>query len=236
VRSTLHPHQELAVEMVRASLGSGRRRPVLQAPTAFGKTVVAAAIIERTIARGNRAIFTVPRLSLIDQTVERFTAEGIPASDIGVVQAQHPEFAPERPIQICSLQTLKNRKIPEAKIVLIDEAHENHAFVQKWMADPDWQRVPFIGLTATPWTRGLGKIYDDLIVPTTTAELIEKEFLSKFKVFAPSHPDLAGVKTVAGDYHEGQLSEVMSKKGVNCRCRQNLARKRGRQTHSRVLC
>jgi DNA repair protein RadD len=212
VRSTLHPHQELAVEMVRASLGAGHRRPVLQAPTAFGKTVVAAAIIERTLAKGNRAIFTVPRLSLIDQTVGRFTDEGIPAGDIGVVQAQHPEFAPERPIQICSLQTLKNRKIPEAKIVLIDEAHENHAFVQKWMEKPEWKNVPFVGLTATPWTKGLGRLYDDLIVPTTTAELIEKKFLSKFKVFAPSHPDLAGVKTVAGDYHEGQLSEVMSKK------------------------
>jgi DNA repair protein RadD len=212
MRSTLHPHQELAVEMVRASLGSGHKRPVLQAPTAFGKTVVAAAIIERTVARGNRAIFTVPRLSLIDQTVERFTAEGIPASDIGVVQAQHPEFAPERPIQICSLQTLKNRKIPEAKIVLIDEAHENHAFVQKWMEKPEWKQIPFVGLTATPWTRGLGRLYDCLIVPTTTAELIEKGFLSKFKIFAPSHPDLAGVKTVAGDYHEGQLSEIMSKK------------------------
>jgi DNA repair protein RadD len=210
VRSTLHPHQELAVEMVRASLGAGHRRPVLQAPTAFGKTVVAAAIIERTLAKGNRAIFTVPRLSLIDQTVDRFTAEGIPAFDIGVVQAQHPEFAPERPIQICSLQTLKNRKIPEAKIVLIDEAHENHAFVQKWMEKPEWKQIPFVGLTATPWTRGIGKLYDDLIIPTTTAELIEKGFLSKFKVFAPSHPDLAGVKTVAGDYHERQLSAVMS--------------------------
>jgi DNA repair protein RadD len=78
------------------------------------------------------------------------------------------------------------------------------------MEKPEWKQIPFVGLTATPWTRGIGKLYDDLIVPTTTAELIEKGFLSKFKVFAPSHPDLAGVRTVAGDYHEGQLSAVMS--------------------------
>jgi DNA repair protein RadD len=61
-------------------------------------------------------------------------------------------------------------------------------FYAKWMALPEWQKVPFIGLTATPWTKGLGKLYDDLLIPTTTAELIEKQFLSPFKVFAPAIP------------------------------------------------
>lgn len=76
---------------------------------------------------------------------------------------------------------------------------------------PEWQKVPFVGLSATPWTKGLGKFYDDLIVAATTAELIAKGFLAPYRVFAPAHPDLSGVKTVAGDYHEGQLSEAMSK-------------------------
>ena len=75
---------------------------------------------------------------------------------------------------------------------------------------PEWQRVPFVGLSATPWTKGLGKHYDDLIVAATTAELIDKGFLSPFRVYAPAHPDLSAVKIVAGDYHEGQLSEAMS--------------------------
>jgi DNA repair protein RadD len=205
---TLHSHQELAIGMLRQSLVSGSKRPVLQAPTGAGKTILAAAIIEMALAKGKRVLFCVPQLSLIDQTVERLGEEGI--HNVGVIQAQHPGTDSSQPVQVCSLQTLKNRKLPEADLVIVDECHVMFDFYAKWMALPEWQRVPFIGLTATPWTRGLGKLYDDLLIPTTTAQLIAKGFLSPFKVYAPSHPDLRGVKTVAGDYHEGQLSTVMS--------------------------
>jgi DNA repair protein RadD len=208
MRSELHEHQKLAEAQLRESLRSGHRRPIIQSPTGSGKTVLAAAIVEKALAKGKRVIFTVPKLSLIDQTVERFNEEGIKA--IGVVQGYHPNTDASQPVQVASIQTLRRRKLPEADLVLVDEAHEVHDFYRDWMAKPEWQTVPFVGLTATPWTKGIGKLYDDLIVPTTTAELIEKRFLSKFKVFAPSHPDLSGVKTIAGDYHEGQLSTVMS--------------------------
>src|SRR4051812_35272187 len=204
----LHEHQKLAEAQLRESLRSGHRRPIIQSPTGSGKTVLAAAIVEKALAKGKRVIFTVPKLSLIDQTVERFNEEGIKA--IGVVQGYHPDTDAAQPVQVCSIQTLRRRKLPEADLVLIDEAHEVHDFHREWMEKPEWKNIPFVGLTATPWTRGLGRLYDGLIVPTTTQELIENGFLSKFKVFAPSHPDLAGVKTVAGDYHEGQLSAVMS--------------------------
>jgi DNA repair protein RadD len=210
VKSTLFPHQDEAVLMLRQSLSSGRRRPIIQAPTGAGKTVIAASLVEGALRKGKQVLFIVPRLSLVDQTVERFNEEGIKA--IGVVQGYHPDTDATQPVQVCSIQTLRRRKLPEADLVLIDEAHEVHDFHREWMEKPEWKNIPFVGLTATPWTRGLGRLYDGLIVPTTTQELIENGFLSKFKVFAPSHPDLAGVKTVAGDYHEGQLSAVMSKK------------------------
>src|SRR6478736_2276677 len=178
----LHPHQELALAQLRESLRSGHRRPLIQSPTGSGKTVLAAAIVEGALAKGKRVIFTVPKLSLIDQTVERFNEDGIRA--IGVVQGFHPDTDGTQPVQVCSIQTLRRRKLPDADIVLIDEAHEVHDFYRTWMGMPEWQKTPFIGLTATPWTKGLGKLYDDLIVPTTTAEMIDKGFLSKFKVFA----------------------------------------------------
>lgn len=69
----------------------------------------------------------------------------------------------------------------------------------------------FIGLSATPWSQGLGRLFDDLVKPVTIAELIDAGLLSRFRVFAPSKPDLDGIKTVAGDYHEGELAERMNK-------------------------
>jgi DNA repair protein RadD len=203
----LRPDQERAIALLRQSLGSGKKRPMIAAPTGFGKTVVAAAIVKGALAKRRRVIFTVPAIELIDQTVERLWEDGI--RDVGVLQGSHPLTDYSRQIQVASVQTLARRKIPPADLVLIDEAHRRFDSVSKWMADPDWAKVPFVGLSATPWARGLGKDYDDLLIPTTISELIAAGHLSGFKVFAPSHPDLSGVAIKAGDYDEGQLSTVM---------------------------
>jgi superfamily II DNA or RNA helicase len=182
---------------------------MLQAPTGFGKTLTAVHIIRGALDKGKTVIFTVPALSLIDQTVAAFEADGLDC--IGVMQGDHPRTDTSQPVQVASVQTLARRRKPAADLVLIDEAHLAFDAVHTWMADPDWARVPFIGLSATPWTRGLGRHYDDLIVAARTGDLIEAGYLSRFVVFAPSVPDLTGVKTVAGDYHEGQLADALNK-------------------------
>jgi superfamily II DNA or RNA helicase len=56
----------------------------------------------------------------------------------------------------------------------------------------------------------MAKHWDALLVPVRMQQLIDAGYLSPFRVFAPSEPDLAEVSTVAGDYHEGELSDVMS--------------------------
>jgi len=203
----LYDHQTAAIQMLRDSLKAGKSRPMLQAPTGFGKTLLAANIIRGARNKGKRVCFTVPSITLIDQTVEEFGAEGI--TEIGVLQADHPLTNANMPIQVASVQTLNRRMFPWTDMVLVDEAHEMHKVIFRWMAER--QSIPFIGLSATPWARGLGRHYDDLIIAATTGDLIERGFLSKFRVFAPSHPDLKGVHTVAGDYHEGELAEAMNK-------------------------
>lgn len=204
----LWPHQVEALARLRASLGSGHRRPMLQAPTGAGKTKLASTVVNGALAKGKRLTFVVPALSLIDQTVEAFWADGI--RDVGVIQSNHHLTDWGKPVQVASVQTLQRRGLPNSDIVVIDEAHRWFDLYGRWMADPAWAKVPFVGLSATPWTRGLGKHYDDLIIAATTSGLIEGGYLSPFRVFAPSHPDLSGVRTVAGDYHEGDLSGAMN--------------------------
>jgi superfamily II DNA or RNA helicase len=101
------------------------------------------------------------------------------------------------------------RNIPKADVVLIDEAHRWFDFYGKWMLGEEWRQKPFVGLSATPWTKGLGQYYDDLIIAATTQDMIDRGTLSDFKVYAPGHVDLKGVRTVAGDYHEGDLSKAV---------------------------
>ena len=204
---TLRPDQTAALDALRASLGRGNKRVMIQASTGWGKTVFSAAIVQGALAKGKRVMFVVPAISLIDQTVASFRAMGVSA--IGVIQANHELTNYGHPVQVCSVQTLERRKIPFADLVIIDECHRLFRLYPRWMAE--WGNIPFIGLSATPWTKGLGKYFQDLIIAGTTQDLIDKGILSKFKAYAPGHPDLSGVGIVAGDYHEGQLGEAMDK-------------------------
>lgn len=205
----LRPHQVKAIDMLVAAFRAGKRRPIIQAPTGSGKTVLAARIITGAHAKRNRVVFCVPALSLINQTFSRFVENGIDPGDMGVIQANHPWTRPHAPIQIASVQTLQRREFPLADIVVCDEVHVRYDVIDRWIDEqPD---KLFVGLSATPWSRGLAQRWDCLLKPTSMADLIEQGWLSKFKVFAPSHPDLSDVKTVAGDYQEDQLGEAMSK-------------------------
>jgi len=203
----LRDYQEDAIVSLRQSLKSGKQRPVLQVPTGGGKTAIAGNIINMALEKGRRVIFCVPAISLVDQTVKSFERDGI--FDIGVMQAYHERTDHTAQVQVASIQTLMRRNVPDCGLVIIDEAHVLFKFYEKWFEKLAADRIPVIGLTATPWARGMGKLYDDLIIGTTTERLIDSGYLSKFRVFAPAHPDLTDVKIVKGDYETKGLSAAM---------------------------
>lgn len=214
----LRAYQAAAIDMLRQSLARALQayrdgvrttvaRTMLEQPTGAGKTVVAAAITRMARAKGKRVLFLVDAISLVDQTVERFAEWGI--RDVGVIQADHPMTNYAEPVQVASRQTLEQRGMPATDLVIVDEAHSMSEWLGAIMTSPDWAEVPFIGLSATPWAKGLGNLYDDLLRPVTMQGLIDGGHLCPFRVFAAGHPDLTGVKTEAGDYKKDQLGKVM---------------------------
>lgn len=221
---TFRPDQEMARGMVIELLRRGKKRPMLQSPCAWGKTIFAAGLFNGVLEKGKKAMFVVPAVSLIDQTASKFFRAGI--YDVGIIQANHPQTNLNAPIQIASVQTLMRRAIPKVDLVMPDEAHLRFKFYSKWMADPDWAKVPFIGLSGTPWSKGLAKDYDDLLIPITSKAMMEQGLLSPYRVFAPTlpdaRPDLDGVPTVqtrfGPDFEESALSTRMQKPKLIADC------------------
>lgn len=208
----LRTDQEQALENMRIAFRQGHRQIVMQAPTGYGKTLLSAGLTDSALRKNKRVLFTVPNISLIDQTLEMFNKQGI--SEVGVMQADHALTDWSQPVQIASVQTLMRReKCPQADIVLLDEIHKWFKYFEKMLGTEDcpgeWAKVPVIGLSATPWTKGLGAYFSTMITASTTRRLIEQGLLSPFRVFAPSHPDLSGIRVVAGDYVENELSVRM---------------------------
>ena len=201
----LWPHQQQALNELRVSFSKGLKRPLLYASVGYGKTVVAAHIVTGVLNKGKRVMFVAPYTSLINQTARSFMDQGIPRP--GIMQADHPWTNPGKRLQIASVQTLARRKIPEVDLIIVDECHLQYSIIKKLMEETE---TPIIGLSGSPFSKGLGNHYNNLIQTTSMRDLIDSGFLSDYVAYSHDKPDLKGIKTVAGDYHEGQLGARMS--------------------------
>lgn len=197
----LRQYQLDAEEAVRDHIREGKKNILLCAPTGSGKTVIGAHLIKQADAKQKRAAFVVDRNTLINQTSVVFDEYGI---DHGIMQADNPRARPWDRVQVCSAQTLVRRKWPEADLLVIDEAHTVTEVVRKRIEPRD---TVTIGLTATPFTKGLGKLYDALVNVTTTNQLIADGFLSPYRIFAVKEPNMEGVKVVAGEWVDAEASK-----------------------------
>lgn len=199
----LRPYQIESIEGLRAGIKAGHRAQILCAPTGAGKTVCAVHLLREAQRKGSRCMFIVDRTNLVDQTSAVLDAYGI---DHGVVQANHWRHRNYEPIQVCSAQTIEKRGFfPDAKIVVIDEAHVVRAQTAEFITNR--KDVVVVGLTATPLTKGLGKIYTNVVNVTTTNKLIDDGFLIRPTIYAAKRLDMTGAKVVAGEWAEKDIED-----------------------------
>lgn len=190
----LYDWQAEAVESLRRNIREGVRCQILAAPTGAGKTVLAAHLLRECQQKGRRAVFVCDRVNLIAQTSQTFDRYGIAH---GIIQGANERTQPWSRIQLASAQTLTRRGWPDADLIIVDEAHSLYRDVLHRIARKD---TTVIGLTATPFTRGLGRHYERVVTVRTTRQLIADGYLADFDIFAASEPDMRGAKISAGEW------------------------------------
>lgn len=219
---SLRPYQAEAVQALRLALVRKVLRLMVSSPTGSGKTEIGMALVKGARAKHRRVAFLCNRVHLVDQTSRRFAKAGI---SHGVIQGSNTTRVYEA-VLVASVQTVAKRGLPEVDVILIDEAHTvaGSADYRALIIEAAKRNVPVIGLSATPYAKGLGKHYDELggalfqemIVAATIPELIAGGYLVDCDVYAPSEPDMTGIKqarNAAGetDYTDADVGRAVDK-------------------------
>jgi superfamily II DNA or RNA helicase len=161
-----------------------------------------------------RVLVLVHRRELLTQASRKLHDLGI---DHGILAAGFPVRL-HAPVQIASIQTLDARAIrsarmelPEADIVIVDEAHHARAKTYAKLID-HYPHAIVLGMTATPCRAdglGLGNAFDTIIECPPVQALIDGHWLVPTVVYAPTRPNLKGVRVRGGDYVKSELADRM---------------------------
>ncbi|MCU7865509.1 MAG: DEAD/DEAH box helicase family protein, partial [Candidatus Thiodiazotropha sp. (ex Lucinoma borealis)] len=200
----LRPFQETVIDELRSGLMQGHKRQLLALATGAGKTVVASHLIHRAAEKGNKSLFIVDRIELVDQAVTHLSETGL---KVGVYQGENTQVRESDEATVASIQTIRSRGAIPSGFVIIDEAHILHQAHIDLMNQ--WSAVPMIGLSATPLREDLGKYFSNLVRGPSIQWLIENNYLTSCRAFCPTasalEKALDTVKTRAGDFAENEL-------------------------------
>lgn len=200
----LRPYQLDSIEQLRDGIRNGHKKQILYLPTGAGKTVIATHLMQEADAKLSRAVFIVDRVALCNQTSAMFDQYGLAH---GILQGGHWRWRPWERIQVASIQTLQRRGFPEKlNLGIIDEGHTQFkATIDFINAHPE---MVFIALTATPFSKGLGKIYTNIVNVTTTDQLIAEGFLAPLKTYAAKKIDMTGARTKNdGEWNDADVND-----------------------------
>ncbi|WP_337970304.1 DEAD/DEAH box helicase [Virgibacillus salexigens] len=178
----LHDYQQNLVTKTRQSYADGYKAPCVVAPCGAGKSVIISDIARMTTSKGNRVLFLVHRKELIDQITNTFKQNEV---DLNLVH-------------FGMVQTVVRRldKTPKPQLIITDENHHGMAASYQKIYD-HFSDVLRLGFTATPIRlngSGLGDINDILIEEVDAKWLIDHEYLSPYKYYAPKLIDTEKLK------------------------------------------
>jgi DNA repair protein RadD len=218
----LRPYQADAMNAVLAKWRAGYRSVILVASTGFGKRICLLWLCQLAESRGRNVLVVGNRRLLINQAVKdaaKFDiGYGTIMADCDVGDAYHTT-------QIASIQTLESRymydkysnvpsagRMPPADVIAIDEGHQSVDSYRTLMSL--YPQAKVLVLTATPvGASGRSLVpdpYDVLTEGALNSRLIRDGYLLPTRVYAPSEPNIEGVKVQNGEeYNQRQLGRAV---------------------------
>lgn len=203
-------YQPEAVHRIQEKFKSRLKKIMLVLFMGLGKTHIACYMVRMAVNNRKKVLFIAHRFELIDQAANKFISEGM---EVGIIM---DGFEEERykPIQVASIQTLNNRDLPLADLVIIDEAHRSVSpQYMKILRQYEAAGAYFVGLTATPFrtkkSEGFRVFWDSHVRPITVAQAIEEGYVCQSRVYACARivmPEKA--KGSDGDYKEEELMKA----------------------------
>ena len=209
----LRGYQTSSIAELRQGVAKKIKRQVLMSPTGSGKTEIAMAVIYGAVMKGKRVVFLCNRINLVQQASRRFYKAGI---SHGIIQGQNTRQT-DKQVIVASIQTVAKRAMPECDLLVIDEVHGAAGSAEFRKVIFDNKDKTIIGLTATPWSKGMSKPYPELddeplfqrmVVATTIGELITQGFLVDCDIYAPEEPDMSGFKMKKNSFGEMDYSDM----------------------------
>jgi len=209
----LRPYQEKLYLDVRVAF-RGRRTVCMQLQTGGGKTVIFARMVQAAYKKGSVVWVIVPRKELLEQASEKLAQNGIPHGQISSGIKESKAYQ----VHIVSKDTLIRRldKIKtEPDFIIIDEAHI--ALDRYLEFSGRFSSAKILGVTATPERldgRGLSELYETLVLGPPMKSLIEKDYLTNVRYFAPPTPGIENLHRIGTEYKTDELLQLLEKRKI----------------------
>lgn len=211
----------------------GNGNALLALPTGTGKSLVLSGIMRTAIEAypGTRFLVLTHVKELIEQNHATLLRHW-PGVQAGIFSAGVGRKDLGYPITFAGIASVRDRAraFSRTDIVLIDEAHlvsdNADTMYLKFIAELRSYNpaLKVIGLTATPYRLGQGKLTDgglfhETVFDITSGDaflwLIDQGYLCNLYPRATGAKiDLKGIAKVAGEYHAGQLSAAIQRQGI----------------------
>jgi superfamily II DNA or RNA helicase len=212
----LRPYQQDVRLSVFKEIRKGAKNIAVCMPTGAGKTRLAAQLIRDANSKGRKALFIVHLKTLVQQAASTFVGQGL---NVGIMQADNTSYNEAfDDVIVASVQTLARRRVPDCfSLVVIDECHilykKHIELMQKW------NNLIYIGLSATPLRRDLGKYFDTLVNGPSVKELTENGSLVPVILYHPQPDKVAEIRNSLSttssphggqDFKEAEMEKKMS--------------------------